>query len=130
MFVPPQSTDLVSRAALDLAVNMVSFQEMTGGQVDEYARIAAAAGCRALYSMNRERSPFNTELTGVSQVLGTRFDVRAIELLDGDYTSVTKKPPQPGKAPPVRKELSYRHVVAVPRRPGGSLLARLARAFS
>ena len=129
VFVPVAATDAVARAHVDLAVNMVSFQEMTGAQVRGYARLATEAGCRALYSLNRDRSPFNAELTSVSDVLGEYFELRDVPLLDSDYTSVNKKPPKPGRAP-VREALTYRHLAGVPRRGGASLLGRLARAFS
>jgi hypothetical protein len=129
VFVPVGETGVIARAQLDLAVNMVSFQEMTTAQVRDYAGLAADAACRTLYSLNRERSPFNAELTGVTRVLGERFDLREVALLDRDYTSVTKKPPRPGRTPP-HEELAYRHVVATPRAGGDSWLRRIGRAVA
>ena len=95
---------------LDLTVNMVSFQEMTEAQVRRYASLAARAGCPVLYSLNRERSPYNAEIASVSAVLGEHFDLTEIEVLDTDYTSVNKKPPK-GKRVPEPGELVYRHLV-------------------
>jgi hypothetical protein len=129
VFVPSELTAIVARARVDLAVNMVSFQEMTDAQVREYGRLAADAGCRALYSLNRERSPFNTELSGVSRVLGERFSLRENDLLDRDYTAATKKPPKPGKTQP-REELAYRHLVATPKAGRGSIFSRITQALS
>ncbi|MGH7554330.1 MAG: putative sugar O-methyltransferase, partial [Longimicrobiales bacterium] len=60
VFVPNTLAHLVPAVPLDLTVNMVSFQEMTGAQVKGYAKMAAAAGCPLLYSLNRDRSPYNT----------------------------------------------------------------------
>ena len=62
VFVPNTLAHLMSPLPLDLTVNMVSFQEMTDAQVRRYARLAARAGCPLLYSLNRERSPYNPEL--------------------------------------------------------------------
>jgi glycosyltransferase involved in cell wall biosynthesis len=90
-------------------VNMVSFQEMTDAQVRGYSELAAGAGCRNLYSFNRERSPYNTELTSVSGSLKNRYAVEEIRLLDADYTSAMKRPPRPDRAPE-RSELAYRHL--------------------
>jgi len=49
IFVPATSARLVAQLPVDLAVNMVSFQEMTGAQVRGYAAILAEAGCPLLY---------------------------------------------------------------------------------
>ena len=110
VFVPNTLADSVSALPLDLMVNMVSFQEMTEAQVRGYADIAATAGCRTLYSFNRERSPYNAELTSVSGVLKERYAVEEVRVLDTDYTSVMKKPPKPGRVAE-RSELGYRHLV-------------------
>src|SRR5690606_24439616 len=48
---------------VDLAVNMVSFQEMTSGQVNGYTSRLKDLGCRRIYSLNRDRSSHNTELS-------------------------------------------------------------------
>ncbi|MBI4886454.1 MAG: hypothetical protein HY824_05140 [Acidobacteria bacterium] len=73
-------------------VNVASFQEMTDAQVDAYASLSAAAGCPALYSLNRERSRHNTQLTGISQALSRACDLRTVDVLDTDYTQAMKKP--------------------------------------
>ena len=62
IFVPHTMAAQVPSLPLDLTVNMVSFQEMTDGQVRAYADMAGDAGCPWLYSFNRDRSPFNTEI--------------------------------------------------------------------
>ena len=118
VFVPAAGAALVASARLDLAVNMVSFQEMTEAQVREYVRLAADGGVSALYSLNRERSPFNSELTSVSAVLRERFELREIEVLDTEYTTVMKKPPK-AKAGE-RPELTYRHFAGAPRAAAGA----------
>lgn len=132
VFVPHARAREVTSLPLDAVINMVSFQEMTEAQVRAYADIAADAGCPLLYSLNRERSPYNTELTSVSRVLAERYRLTDVTVLDTDYTSATKKPPKAGKRPD-RDELGYRHIVGrLDRAPardagrGGSLAASLA----
>lgn len=84
-------------ARVDLAVNMVSFQEMTTAQVDGYAGSLRALGCRNLYSMNRDRSKHNSELTAVREVLARHFRVRDVEVLDIPYTDLI--PPKGPRKP-------------------------------
>ena len=110
VFVPHTSAGLVRELPLDLLVNMVSFQEMTDDQVRGYAALAAAAGCPLLYSLNRERSPYNTEIVSVSEALAEHYRLTEVPVLDTDYTSATKKPPKAVRMT-ARSELGYRHLV-------------------
>ncbi|HEY6362184.1 MAG TPA: putative sugar O-methyltransferase, partial [Vicinamibacterales bacterium] len=110
VFVPNALAHFVSALPLDLAVNMVSFQEMTDAQVRGYASIAAAAGCPLIYSLNRERSPYNTELVSVSQALADSYRLTEVPVLETDYTSAMKKPPKATRMVE-RSELAYRHLV-------------------
>ena len=89
---------------------MVSFQEMTDAQVRRYADVAAAARCPLVYSFNRERSAYNTELVSVSGGLADRYRLTEVPVLNTDYTSAMKKPPKAGK-PAARSEFNYRHLV-------------------
>lgn len=110
VFVPHTHSRLVSALPLDLTVNMVSFQEMTDTQVRAYAAMAASAQCPLLYSMNRERSPYNSELVSVSDALADWYDLTEVTVLDTDYTSTFKKPPKtPRTIDPA--EPRYRHLV-------------------
>jgi len=110
LFVPNTRADLVAALPLDLAVNMVSFQEMTDEQVRGYARLAARAGCPLLYSLNRERSPYNTQLVSVSEALSEYYRLTEVPLLETDYTSAMKKPPKAARMAE-RSALGYRHQV-------------------
>lgn len=116
VFVPHTLSHLVSTLPLDVTANMVSFQEMTDAQVRGYAEMAAAAGCPLLYSLNRDRSPYNDELVSVSAALGEVYQLTEVPVLRTDYTSAMKKPPKPGTTPEVT-EYRYRHLVG--RLPGG-----------
>ena len=111
---------------LDLVVNMVSFQEMTSAQVREYSRQARALGAPWLYSLNRERSPYNPELAGVSEILAEHWRLERLELLPGSYTRATARERAGGlrRAPAwlrgrgkatQQKGLDYQHLVGTPR---------------
>jgi hypothetical protein len=91
IFVPSQHADALRDAQPDLLVNLVSFQEMTATQVATYTELAAAAGCPALYSLNRDRSPHNNEIDSVSAILSRHYDLQEIPLLGSGYLKATKK---------------------------------------
>jgi glycosyltransferase involved in cell wall biosynthesis len=110
VFVPQTLASRDTIGALDLLVNMVSFQEMTDAQVRRYADLAAEADCPLLYSLNRERSPYNTELISVSEALADRYQLTEVPVLKTDYTSAMKRLPKANKMVE-RSELSYRHLV-------------------
>ena len=110
VFVPHVLFRLVSALPLDLTINMVSFQEMTDAQVRGYAAMAATAGCPLLYSMNRERSPYNTQLASVSEALADWYGLTEVALLDTDYMSAVKKPPKSSTKPDPSAP-RYRHLV-------------------
>jgi glycosyltransferase involved in cell wall biosynthesis len=109
IFVPHTMAAQVASLRLDLTVNMVSFQEMTEGQVRAYADMAADAGCPWLYSFNRDRSPFNTQITSVTEALADRYQLTEVSVMPTDYTTVLKKPPKAGKNVE-RSEFNYRHL--------------------
>ena len=70
-----------AHARPDLLVNLVSFQEMTTSQVERYTELAAATGCPALYSLNRDRSVYNDEIESVSAILSRHYDLREVPVL-------------------------------------------------
>ena len=78
--------EIVRPPRLDLVLNMVSFQEMTSEQVSGYVEAAWERGAQCLYSLNRERSFYNTELESVSQILSRRFWPHEVPVLDLPYT--------------------------------------------
>ncbi len=120
VFVPHAMAAQVSSLPLDLTVNMVSFQEMTDAQVRAYAGMAADAGCPWLYSFNRDRSPYNTEIVSVIDALSDRYRLTEVPVLETEYTSAMKKPPKSQ-----RSEFRYRHAVG---RLAGSASTRRYRA--
>jgi hypothetical protein len=91
IFIPNDRAEALEAVRPDLLVNLVSFQEMTAGQVEAYVRLAAAIGCPSVYSLNRDRSHYNEELDSVRRVLSQAYDLREIRLLGSDYTKATKR---------------------------------------
>ena len=126
VFSPHTALAELELPRLDLTVNMVSFQEMTTAQVEGYVEHAYAQGSRYLYSLNRDRSYYNPELSNVSEIVNRRFWPHEIPVLDVGYTKV--KAPKPTKGAKVRKagaalkakavkgegsdlRMDYRHVI-------------------
>ena len=93
VFVSANHCKEFSPSKIDLGLNMVSFQEMTTSQVESYVNLLADLNCKRLYSLNRDRSPHNQELTLVSEILATRYDVELVKMLDFEYHSVSSKRP-------------------------------------
>ena len=85
-FVPAHASESLRGLRPDLALNMVSFQEMTTAQVDGYARLAWELGCPLIYSLNRDRSPWNPELGSVREALGRYYRLHEVPLLELPYT--------------------------------------------
>jgi glycosyltransferase involved in cell wall biosynthesis len=110
VFVPQALAGRDTIGQPDLVVNMVSFQEMTDGQVRRYADIAASTGCPFIYSFNRERSAYNTELIRVSDALAECYRLTEVPVLESDYTNAMKRMPKAGKVLE-RSEFNYRHLV-------------------
>ena len=89
VFLPHYFIDNIQLSRLDLTINMVSFQEMTSAQVDKYVRKVAEIGCPNLYSLNRDKSPYNDQLTTVSSIIGEYYGVREVKVLDVQYTQLS-----------------------------------------
>lgn len=92
VFLPSFALKEIQLSNIDLAINMVSFQEMTSAQVSGYAERLSDLGCSRLYSLNRDRSPHNSQLSTVSSLLSEFYDLQPIAVLDVPYTSLRTKP--------------------------------------
>ncbi|MGA8258771.1 MAG: putative sugar O-methyltransferase [Arenicellales bacterium] len=88
VFLPHTALEEFAPPRLDLTVNMVSFQEMTSDQVSAYAARAAAVNGTYLYSLNRARSRYNTQIDDVHDLLRQHYWVQAIDLLPVGYTTM------------------------------------------
>ena len=104
VFVPHYQFEQTQLPPLDLAINMISFQEMTTEQVEGYVRQLHTIGTKSLYSLNRDRSAHNTQLTAVSSILEQYYDLTEIAVLEVPYT-VLKVPEKALPTAPVRKSL-------------------------
>ena len=116
-FVPTHASDSLAGPP-DLTLNMVSFQEMTTEQVDDYARLAWELGCPFIYSFNRDR-PVEPE-SSVREVLDRYYwlhEVPLLELRNALRLSL------PERAVVGRSALGPRLVVRLP--PRGRMAARL-----
>jgi hypothetical protein len=115
IFVPHTSFGKISTERIDLAINMVSFQEMTSEQVQAYVDRLVALGCRALYSLNRDRSSYNLELSNVRGIIGARYDLEEIDVLPVSYTKLVSRAEiderRARERPHLGKSSDYRHVI-------------------
>jgi hypothetical protein len=116
IMVPAGALSSVRPPRLDLTLNMVSFQEMTTEQVRGYVQHAHDTGSPFLFSLNRDRSLYNSELTSVREIVAERFRPHEIPVLDMPYTKL----PRVGPSGVVERALDrardpsdneYRHVV-------------------
>ncbi len=119
IFLPTVFPNVVPPAPPALTINLVSFQEMTDAQVSAYAKAAADVGTRAIYSLNRDRSFYNTELENVRLRLAEQFELTEVPLLETDYTSaLSNRPHPPAVEMPVqegKEDTRYRHIYGVPK---------------
>jgi hypothetical protein len=115
LFVPNTFLDEFAPDQLDLAINMVSFQEMTSDQVRAYVEKAYDLQSPYLYSLNRDRSPYNQELQSVSDIISERFWPHEIPILPVSYPKMLNKIPK-GKGLRARlkkkaAKLDYKHII-------------------
>ncbi len=106
VFLPNTAMDAFRPPKLDLAINMVSFQEMTTAQVRDYVSAAAKLECPYLYSLNRDKSSHNPQLSHVGELIAESFRVEEIDILPDDYTAAAKPIVRKGK-----RKRAYHHLV-------------------
>jgi hypothetical protein len=87
---------------LDLTINMVSFQEMTGEQVTAYVSRARALGSPFLYSLNRDKSAYNREIESVTAIIERFYWPREVEVLPVPYQKMLGDK---------RSTVDYKHVI-------------------
>jgi hypothetical protein len=96
---------------------MVSFQEMTTEQVRGYVEHAHVLGSPFLYSLNRDRSLYNTELTSTRAILQERYRLHEIPVIGIPYTKMPKMSGASGVMERALRSVrdegtnEYRHVV-------------------
>ena len=117
VFAPYTAFPTMQFEEISLAINMVSFQEMTTAQVEGYVHRLYDLGCRFLYSLNRDRSGYNTELTGVREIMASRYWLNEIPVLPVPYTRLVTREEmeerrrREQKKGPDDSPRRYRHVI-------------------
>jgi hypothetical protein len=91
-FVPHTRWASVVLPAVDLAINTVSFQEMTEAQVRSYVVGLSQRGVPAVYSLNRERSRYNREIGSVRALLAECYALETIDMLPYEYGELPGEP--------------------------------------
>jgi hypothetical protein len=102
IFMPHTALDDLCPDRVDLAINMVSFQEMTDDQVVRYVSRAHELSCPLLYSLNRDRGSYNSELTSVSAIISKYYWPHPVTVLPVPYTKMMGDKPS---------ETDYQHIV-------------------
>ena len=98
IFLPHYLIENLKLKDIFLVINMVSFQEMTSAQVDNYVSKAAQLGCPNLYSLNRDRSPHNPQMNAVSDIIRKYYHRSEIKVLDLSYVDLHRKAPLPSSS--------------------------------
>jgi hypothetical protein len=118
VFIPNTALDVFRPPRLDLTINMISFQEMTSEQVGAYVSHAAQLGTPFLYSLNRDRSLYNNQLSSVRQIVEQHYWPHEIDVLPVPYTSLPTDPSaytaegaRRRRAKSGGEDSEYRHVV-------------------
>jgi hypothetical protein len=93
IFMPNTALAELTPPRVDLAVNMVSFQEMTQEQVTTYVQHAHQLNARFLYSLNKEKSSYNRELESVSAIIERFYWPRRVEVLPVPYQKMLDSKP-------------------------------------
>jgi hypothetical protein len=92
---------------------------MRADQVRGYVNWAADNRSGCLYSLNRDRSPYNDELESVRDIMRERFDVRDVEMLPLNYSKFVPRIKFEQRKNKIieesKKGLDYRHAVGQPR---------------
>jgi hypothetical protein len=102
VFVPNTALPQLKPHRLDLTINMVSFQEMTGEQVAAYVGQAHALECPFLYSLNRDKSAYNREIESVSDIVSRFYWPREVEVLQVPYQKMLGDKPS---------AVDYKHLI-------------------
>ena len=93
IFMPNTALAELTPPRVDLAVNMVSFQEMTQEQVTTYVQHAHQVNARFLYSLNKEKSTYNRELESVTAIIERFYWPRKIDVLRVPYQKMLDAKP-------------------------------------
>jgi putative sugar O-methyltransferase len=107
------ATSLPKSIQFELMINSVSFQEMTSKQVREYISFGMERSCRSFYSLNRDRSNYNTEISSVREIMSEHLRIKEVEILETDYAGALKTKKKLNKLKESADSNRYRHVLGV-----------------
>ncbi len=111
VFIPHFALGQLELPGINLALNMVSFQEMTSENVEGYVKRAYDWGSPYLYSLNhslnRDRSRYNTELSSVSGIMSKYYDTTEIEVLPVPYIELALPNPAATDTPTVMSRVKH-----------------------
>src|SRR3989344_4717542 len=93
VFIPHYAWASLRPQHVDLAINMASFQEMTDAQVRSYVHQLAKWKTPYLYSLNRDISPNNREISGVTNIIAERYIVAEQPVLAVPYHTLSLPEP-------------------------------------
>ena len=95
LLLPPDALSLLQKLKdVSLVINMMSFQEMTQSQIEEYAKFGCSVLSGYLYSNNIDRHPLNNHLgsTNVTEILDKYFDLFPSPQTYGDASLNSQHP--------------------------------------
>ncbi len=90
IYIPNFCMEHIKFDKVNLAINMVSFQEMTTNQVNSYLENLIKMNCKYLYSHNRDRSKYNNEIESVRECIKGYFNIDEYKLLPQTYVEFGK----------------------------------------
>ena len=85
IYVPNYCMGNIMINKVNLAINMVSFQEMTKDQVNNYLENLIRINCNYIYSHNRDRSKYNVQIESVRKCIKEYFKIDEYKLLPQTY---------------------------------------------
>lgn len=88
VLLPPAITKMFNFKNIDIAINMLSFEDMSSEQISQYLNWLHMSNVGLIYSHNRVKSPHNNQLSNVQDLMKSRFTVNEIEILNIAYTEL------------------------------------------
>ena len=107
VFIPHYALDQLELPGLGLTLNMVSFQEMTSIHVEDYVKRAFDWGSPHIYSLNRDRSRYNSELSSVSSIMAKYYETTDVNVLPVPYTDLALPNPLAKEIPTIMSRIKH-----------------------
>ena len=107
VFIPHYALDQLELPGLDLTLNMVSFQEMTSSHVEGYVKRAFDWSSQYIYSLDRDRSRDNSELSSVSSIMAQYYETTVVNVLPVPYTDLALPKPVVEESPTMMSRVKH-----------------------